>query len=92
VSGDRDDWRLTGQEKYLTGAVLIWRKYRQYEKNPIWDHDHCEFCHAKFSLREGPEDLDEGYSTGDEHRWICESCFAGFEDRFKWTVRIEGSG
>ena len=53
-------------------------------------HDHCFFCWAKFSVKDGPETLDEGYSTEDEYRWICSTCFEDFKDRFHWTVRAPG--
>ena len=86
-----DDWRLRGQERYLAGAVLVWKKYRQYAKNPDWDHDHCSFCHAKFALHDGDGLLLEGYSTEDEYRWICGGCFSDFKDRFGWTVKTEAT-
>ena len=41
------DWRLRGQERYLTGREFVWREYTA--PRPDWDHDHCEFCWAKFS-------------------------------------------
>lgn len=42
------DWRLQGHEKYLQGAVLERKAYPPYR--PEWEHDHCEFCSAEFSL------------------------------------------
>ena len=80
-----DDWRLNGQEKYLSGVNLIHRRYRRY-KNPKWDHDHCEFCQAKFMVEDVHDVLHEGYTTEDDYHWICNSCFAEFNDRFGWTV------
>ena len=87
-----DDWRLTGQEDLVAGVVLVRRKYRQYPTNPEWDHDHCFFCGAKFSLEDAPGLLHEGYSTEDEYRWICDRCFDDFKDRFRWTVKAEATG
>jgi len=84
-----DDWRLSGRGDLVAGAVLVRRRYRQYAKNPQWDHDHCLFCWAKFSLGDPPGALHEGYSTEDEYRWICSRCFEDFKDRFHWTVRSE---
>jgi hypothetical protein len=81
-----DDWRLTGQEKYLKGVTLVHRRYKQYDKNPDWDHDHCAFCWAKISLNDDPEHLKEGYSTADDYPWICPKCFEDFKDNFKWTI------
>jgi hypothetical protein len=81
-----EDWRLQGQEVYLTGAELCRRPYRRYPKNPSWDHDHCEFCWAKFMVEDHPETLHEGYSTLDEYRWICDQCFNDFREMFQWRV------
>jgi hypothetical protein len=83
---DSSDWRLQDQERYLTGAKLTFRAYRRYPKNPDWDHDHCEFCGAKFMVEEAPDVLHEGYCTLDEYRWICSTCFADFRARFSWEV------
>ncbi len=80
------DWRLQGQEKYLKGVALTHREYRRYEKNPGWDHDHCEFCWDKFMVEDIPGVLHQGYATRDEYRWICERCFSDFKDMFEWTV------
>ena len=77
-----DDWRLTGQEKFLNGVSLVKKRYRKYRDD--WDHDHCEFCGKKFS--ESPEDLNFGYTTLDDYYWICEPCFNDFEQMFEWKV------
>ena len=83
------DWRLTGQQDSVAGVVLVRRKYRQYAKNLDWDHDHCFFFWAKFSLEDAAGILHEGYSTEDEYYWICSTCFEDFKDRFHWTVTAE---
>ncbi len=83
---DKHDWRLTNQENYLFGVTLFHRKYRQYGPNQNWDHDHCEFCWATFSLHDNPEFLKEGYATEDEYRWICTRCYQDFRQRFRWSV------
>lgn len=88
---DMDDWRLTGQEDWLKGVKLLFKPYQRY--SATWDHDHCEFCYAKFSLR--PGDLSEGYTTEDQYRWICSPCFNDFRESFGWiivTETTEGSG
>jgi hypothetical protein len=79
-----NDWRLQGQERYLTGITLIRRTWHQ--SRPHWDHDHCEFCWAKFAASDGPDILREGWTTPDEYRWICDVCFADYRDRFAWRV------
>lgn len=78
-----EDWRLQGQENYLQGVLLEKKQYQKYREG--WDHDHCEFCGAKFSEKE--KDLNEGYVTTDNYHWICEGCFADFKVRFQWSVK-----
>lgn len=79
-----DDWRLTKQEKILHGVRLFWTKYTQ--RSETWDHDHCEFCGAKFMVAHEPDVLHEGYSTEDRYHWICENCYEDFKERFQWEV------
>ena len=83
------DWRLNFQERYLKGAALEWKRYRAWSRT--WDHDHCEFCGAKFS-EDQPDALREGYTTtgehanGAEYHWICRGCFDDFAELFEWRV------
>jgi hypothetical protein len=84
-----DDWRRQGQERFLKGVTLVHRKYRPYQKNPNWDHDHCEFCGATFSMLDDPTHLKDGYATEDDYRWVCPTCFEDFQDEFKWAVKEE---
>ncbi len=83
---DAGDWRLQGQEGYLTGVTLVHRRYRLNPTNPNWEHDHCEFCWAKFSVDDAPDVIHQGYATEDDYRWICEPCFEVFRDIFRWKV------
>lgn len=83
---DRNDWRLQGQERYLGGATLRRRNYRRPRGNRSWDHDHCEFCWAKFMVEDVPGVHHEGYNTRDQYRWICDDCFNDFREMFEWTV------
>lgn len=78
------DWRLTGQEECLSGVTLVHRRWK--ESRSGWDHDHCEFCFAKFGDERLPDALREGWTTPDEYRWICDTCFSDFKDRFNWHV------
>lgn len=78
-----DDWRLIGQEAYLMNAELYLRRWSS--NSATWDHDHCEFCRAKFSNR-FPDYLTEGYTTDDQYRWICTNCFSDFREQFGWVV------
>lgn len=82
MPGQPEDWRLRGQERYLQGVTLVRRCYRAYRGNPNWDHDHCEFCSTKFTMQDAPT----GYATKDDYRWICETCFGDFKERFEWHV------
>jgi hypothetical protein len=79
-----NDWRLQGQERYLSGVALTRRPWRQ--SRPHWDHDHCEFCHSKFASFDGSDNLHEGWTTSDGYRWICDACFADFRDLFAWRI------
>jgi hypothetical protein len=82
--GGNEDWRLGGQERYLTGLTLFWRTWR--ETRPGWDHDHCEFCWVEFAAREDPDIQREGYTTDDEYHWICADCARDFRTRFDFTL------
>jgi len=82
-----DDWRLTGQEMYLTGRRWTLRTWWPYREN--WDHDHCDFCQRQISVPPAlndPEAVEQGYVSDDDYHWVCEDCFADFRDRFDWTV------
>ena len=89
-----DDWRLRGQERYLTGVVLRHKTYYRWSED--WDHDHCEFCGVRFAPPEDPdrtkEDRHEGFATlargqfPDDYHWICEDCFGDIEQTFRWRV------
>jgi ribosomal protein L37AE/L43A len=82
---DDDDWRLQGQEKYLTGLTLRLRLWTIEREG--WDHDHCEFCWKKIWDRAGGDDESErAYATDDSSSWICEQCTGDFAERFQWTL------
>lgn len=81
---EMDDWRLQGQGKYLKNVILERKNYLCYRDG--WDHDHCEFCGAKFSL-DMPDALHVGYATQDNYHWICDGCFHDFKDLFGWIVQ-----
>jgi len=74
-----------GQERYLKAAVLHWSNWTR--PRPTWDHDHCEFCWAKFMEEDFPEVLHFGYTTADRYRWICKQCFEDFKDNFEFQVK-----
>jgi len=82
---EKNDWRLTGQENYLKGVTLYWKKYRRYSNT--WDHDHCDFCWVEFCLEGCEDSLIEGYATEDDYYWICETCFKDFKDMFQWKLQ-----
>ena len=80
-----DDWRLQGQEAWLADHRLTWRRWKGPRAD--WDHDHCEFCWAKFGLAELEDDiLTAGWVTDDDKHWVCGPCFVDFRDRFRWTI------
>ena len=86
---ESNDWRLTNQLSYLSGEEMAWRRYKQ--PRPEWDHDHCEFCWAKFAEIAGPEILDAGFVTTDD-KWVCPTCFEDFKDLFAWQLRVPPVG
>ena len=76
MAREKDDWRLTNQEGYLREATLTWKRYHALHET--WDHDHCEFCWAKFMdgdlfedarrfIAANPDVLTAGYATTAEH-------------------------
>lgn len=70
----------------MKGVELARRAYRQFAPNPLWAHDHCEFCGVKFTIGEGGDALHEGYCTLDEYRWVCAGCFDDFREHFEWKL------
>jgi hypothetical protein len=87
MAASPDDWRLTNQERYLLGAKLHWSLWTRPRDE--WDHDHCEFCWAKFMEENLPEMLHFGYTTPDRYYWICKECFEDFKDHFQWQLEPE---
>lgn len=75
-----EDWRLTGQESYLTGEKLKIITPNVYFKNNELKHEHCEFCMKKINV----ETKEKCYATLDDYRWICKNCFRDFKIKFKW--------
>jgi len=83
MSIEPNDWRLFGQEKYLKNQVLSYKKYS--DRRTATDHDHCQFCGAKFS--DTIDDaLKAGYTTSNDYWWICAQCFEDFKKIFGWKV------
>ena len=97
-----DDWRRTGQEEWLSGLRLTWKRYQAYSGN--WEHEHCEFCWKKFLdehyaqwmhdalASQSPEHCGFGF-TNVRHEdipagrhWICRECFDDFVPEFGWSV------
>ncbi len=78
-----NDWRLQGQENYLKGVSLTFKTYSKYREG--WDHDHCEFCQAKF-MEKNSDALHEGYTTKDDYYWVCTNCFEDFNEMLEWKV------
>ena len=78
----KNDWRLTNQVNYLFRSTL---KKVDFKKKLDNDHEHCEFCWAKFG--ESKDMLSSGYCTIDEYHWICEKCFQDFREQFEWRLK-----
>ena len=78
-----NDWRLQGQEAYLRGEILFYKRYA--DRKTKADHDHCEFCWDKFSDTIA-DTLKVGYTTADNYRWICAKCFEDFKQKLQFTI------
>lgn len=76
---DQGDWRRDGNDG-LRNTRWFWSTWKA--PRPDWDHEHCEFCMAKFS-ETMPDTLREGYCMLGTDRWICADCFADFKAEFK---------
>jgi len=79
-----NDWREMGQERYLKGISLTWKKYTATPENE--DHNHCEFCFKKFMEIVGEDILTEGYASKDNKHWVCKQCFTDFKEEYKWKI------
>jgi hypothetical protein len=82
-----DDWRLQGQESYLSGRSMKWAAWWPYRAD--WDHDHCEFCTAEISDRpvDDHTEFNAAWVTADDsYHWVCPRCFDDFHERFGWIV------
>lgn len=101
MTREENDWRLNGQEKFLRGAELSWKRY--HARDDTWEHEHCAFCRAKFmdpdfskahrrQVDEHRDALTQGYATTAKHQrgvdgpWVCEQYFEDFADLFAWRV------
>ena len=81
---DQNDPRLETDNSFLAQFHWKWKKWSQTREN--WDHDHCEFCGAKFMNANGPNILHEGYATPDDYYWICSNCFNDFKQLYNWQM------
>ena len=83
---DNSDWRLMGQETWLSGRQLRWSAW--WPSRDDWDHDHCAFCQAEFAeVKTDHVDHTAGYVTADDnYTWICPTCFEDFQKQFGWVV------
>lgn len=81
-----DDWRLTGQQRYLADRLLRWTVWTPYRDG--WSHDHCAFCYATFGPASAPDtEHTSGYVTADDgYHWICTDCVRDFQALMRWTV------
>ena len=79
-----NDWRITNQMNYLFRARLLITTFSESSHS---DHEHCEFCFAKFGNAEGL--LQSGYCTLDKYHWICDKCYRDFQTQFEWTALDE---
>ena len=80
-----NDWRLTGQEAYMTGITLKKIRPAEYAKTllkpELW-HEHCEFCMEEINQHTKKP----CYCTLDNYRFVCENCFSDFAESFRWNI------
>ena len=70
-----------------SGLIKAHLKLQTYKKpRPDWDHDHCEFCFAKFMEPGNPNTLHQGYYCKSEDTWICPKCYEERKAEFQWTA------
>ena len=86
---EEDDWRL-GHSKTYDGST--WHRRSYFSWSPTWDHDHCSFCWTSFEVpgskaAQDPDVRTVGWTSDDEYRWVCDTCFADFKERFRWRER-----
>lgn len=65
---------------FLSGKRMT---YRIFISTPDQDHEHCNFCGAKFSPRE--RDLWFGYAPSDASSWVCPECFALYRESYGFS-------
>lgn len=80
------------------GTAFVLKPYRRYSDS--WDHDHCEFCMARF-IEPGTEaewegdthvQVTRGYAITEEHPkgadyyWVCKPCFDQFAAEYGFRV------
>ena len=83
MSASDTDWRLRSQATYLKGLRFERADWMPGEAS---DHEHCEFCWAKFADASLVQDaLPWGYATADRYYWVCASCFDDFRTDFQWV-------
>jgi hypothetical protein len=77
LSHIKPDGGLDEEDRRFEGARLLRKPYERW--SDTWDHDHCVYCWATFSL-DTPGALTKGYAVqddptfGDDYSWICVSC------------------
>ena len=77
------DWRIRNQAAYLRGVQL---ERAMWTPTATSDHEHCEFCWAKFAAASlAPDALQDGYATLDRRHWACAPCFDDFQTDFEWA-------
>ncbi len=68
----------------LRGAQFKYQAYKM--PKPTWDHDHCEFCWAKFMESGNTDALLEGYYCKSEDTWVCPKCYEEKNVEYQWEL------
>ena len=81
---EADDPRLASDNSFLADYTWQWSSW--FTKRAEWDHDHCEFCGAKFMASGEDDVLQEGFMAQDGYYWICRECFDDFAETYAWKL------
>ena len=57
----------------ISKLKLELKKWKPLKGNPMWSHDHCDFC--KKHISNFKEHENEAYTDKNRSYWVCKACF-----------------
>lgn len=76
----REDWRIMGQEGYLTGKTLRFKPSGMEVETGPGEFSQCNFCYADIKKE------DVAFWEPTSQVWICEKCHGDFSAFFDWSI------